>query len=112
IEAQRSDDKAVRLISLLRQAEEGPLEAPARDALRALATSDRAPIALLARARSHAGGAGPGSAGGLGRSGTRSGRRQPARAPDGGVSVAGGAAFEQRRSVTATASCGHVRTAR
>jgi len=49
IEAQRSDDKAVRLISLLRQAEQGPLEAPARDALRALATSERAAIALLAR---------------------------------------------------------------
>jgi hypothetical protein len=49
IEAQRSDDTAVRLISLLRQAEEGPLEPPVRDALRALATSDRSAIALLAR---------------------------------------------------------------
>ena len=50
IEQQSSEDAAVRLISLLRQAEQGPLTVPARDALRALGASDRAPIALLARA--------------------------------------------------------------
>jgi hypothetical protein len=50
IAAQRSEDAAVRLISLLRQAEEGPLEPSLRDALRALATGEsRAPLALLAR---------------------------------------------------------------
>jgi hypothetical protein len=49
IAAQSSEQAAVRLISLLRQAEQGPLPAPARDALRALATHERAPVAVLAR---------------------------------------------------------------
>jgi hypothetical protein len=49
IEAQRSEDPASRLIALLRQAEQGPLDGPARDALRALAASDKPALALLAR---------------------------------------------------------------
>jgi hypothetical protein len=49
IAAQSSEDAAVRLIALLRQAEEGPLPTPARDALRTLAKNDRAPIGLVAR---------------------------------------------------------------
>jgi hypothetical protein len=49
IEAQRSEDAASRLVSLLRQAEQGPLDAPARDALHALAASDKPSLGLLAR---------------------------------------------------------------
>ena len=50
IQAQGSEDAASRVVSLLRQAEQGPLDGPAREALHALATSDKPAVGLLARA--------------------------------------------------------------
>jgi hypothetical protein len=49
IEAQKSDDASTRLVALLRQVEQGTLDAPARDALHALARSDKPVVGLVAR---------------------------------------------------------------
>ncbi|MEO8182640.1 MAG: HEAT repeat domain-containing protein [Deltaproteobacteria bacterium] len=49
IEAQKSEDAPTRLVALLRQVEQGTLDGPARDALRALALSDKPVVGLVAR---------------------------------------------------------------
>jgi hypothetical protein len=49
IEAQKSEDASTRLVALLRQVEEGTLDGTARDALRALAASDKPVVGLVAR---------------------------------------------------------------
>jgi hypothetical protein len=49
IEAQKSEEASTRLVALLRQVEQGTLDGPARDALHALAQSDKPFVGLVAR---------------------------------------------------------------